>query len=296
MDTSPRYRVVSYGSFQTGDTDGLLEHGQFEDSKEAVRMAQVVVESSLRQDAAASNSSEELGKRYWDFGTIPVIWGEPRPEFDPYTYANQVAPLIWSEYMGRVSRFDTQSREVQWEQARARRDKVLLMRAAALAAGKHRDQRRKGAEASPYINHPIELARILTEEGGVTDTATLCAALLHDTLEDTETSPAELAAGFGPIISGVVAEVTDNTSLPKADRKRLQVEHAAQISRRAKLVKLADKIANLRDVANSPPTGWSLERRQEYFDWAKEVIDQVRGVHPRLEAVFDAAYRARPAR
>jgi len=128
----------------------------------------------------------------------------------------------------------------------------------------------------------------------VTDTATLCAALLHDTLEDTETSPIELASGFGPIISGVVAEVSDDKSLPKAERKRLQVEHAAQISRRAKLVKLADKIANLRDVAKSPPIGWSLERRQEYFDWAKEVIDQVRGVHPRLEAVFDAAYRARP--
>ena len=145
----PRYRVVSYGSFQTGDTDGLLEHGQFDDPKEAVRMAQVVVESSLRQDAGASNSSEELGKRYWDFGTIPVIWGDPRPDFDPYTYANQVAPLIWSEYIGRVSRYDTQSREVQWEQARARRDKLLLMRAAALAASKHRDQRRKDAEASP---------------------------------------------------------------------------------------------------------------------------------------------------
>jgi len=290
----PRYRVVSYGSFQTGDTDGLLEHGQFDDAKEAVRMAQVVVESSLRQDAAAANSSEELGRRYWDFGTIPVIWGEPRPDFDPYTYAKQVAPLIWSEYIGRVTHQDPHSREVQWEQARARRDKVLLMRAAALAATKHRDQRRKDPEASPYVNHPIELARILTEEGGVTDTATLCAALLHDTLEDTETTPSELTAAFGPVVAGVVSEVTDDKSLPKAERKRLQVEHAAQISRRAKLVKLADKIANLRDVANSPPPDWPLERRQEYFDWAKDVIDRLRGVHPRLEAVFDAAYRTRP--
>ncbi|HEY9067526.1 MAG TPA: HD domain-containing protein [Burkholderiaceae bacterium] len=168
------------------------------------------------------------------------------------------------------------------------------MRAAALAATKHRDQRRKDPEASPYVNHPIELARILTEEGGVTDTATLCAALLHDTLEDTETTPSELTAAFGPVVAGVVSEVTDDKSLPKAERKRLQVEHAAQISRRAKLVKLADKIANLRDVANSPPPDWPLERRQEYFDWAKDVIDRLRGVHPRLEAVFDAAYRTRP--
>ncbi|HKX39670.1 MAG TPA: HD domain-containing protein [Burkholderiaceae bacterium] len=168
------------------------------------------------------------------------------------------------------------------------------MRATALAAIKHRDQRRKDPEASPYVNHSIELARILTEEGGVTDTATLCAALLHDTLEDTETTPSELTAAFGPVVAGVVAEVSDDKSLPKAERKRLQVEHAAQISRRAKLVELADKIANLRDVANSPPPDWPLERRQEYFDWAKDVIDRLRGVHPRLEAVFDAAYRSRP--
>jgi len=170
-----------------------------------------------------------------------------------------------------------------------------LFDALAFAAHKHRDQRRRDAHASPYINHPIELARVLSVEGGVTDVLTLVAALLHDTIEDTQTTYDELLARFGQTVADVVAEVTDDTALPKAERKRLQVEHAAQISRRAKLVKLADKIANLRDVANSPPTGWSLERRQEYFDWAKEVIDQVRGVHPRLEAVFDAAYRARPA-
>ena len=173
-------------------------------------------------------------------------------------------------------------------------DIELIIRAAVFAAHKHRDQRRKDAGATPYINHPLALARILIVEGGVTDAATIAAALLHDTIEDTETTPAELDSEFGSEIRSIVEEVTDDKSLPKADRKRLQVEHAAHISRKAQLVKLADKIANLRDVASSPPDRWDLARRQEYFDWAKRVIDQLRGAHPRLEAVFDAAYAARP--
>lgn len=173
-------------------------------------------------------------------------------------------------------------------------DIAMVLRAASFAALKHRDQRRKDVAASPYINHPLALAAVLADEGGVTDTATLCAALLHDTVEDTDTRPAELVAAFGDVIAGIVAEVTDDKSLEKSERKRLQVEHAAHISDRAKRVKLADKTCNLRDVAHSPPKGWSVERRREYFDWARAVIDRVRGVDPRLESVFDAAYAARP--
>ncbi|HRD83636.1 MAG TPA: HD domain-containing protein [Rubrivivax sp.] len=173
-------------------------------------------------------------------------------------------------------------------------DTTLILRAAAFAARKHRDQRRKDAEASPYINHPLELARVLAEVGGVTDAATLCAALLHDTIEDTATTQDELAQAFGPEVAALVSEVTDDKSLPKADRKRLQVEHAATISPKAKRIKLADKICNLTDVANSPPADWSQERRREYFDWAKQVIDRLRGVDPALEAAFDKAYSARP--
>jgi len=171
----------------------------------------------------------------------------------------------------------------------------ILIRAAAFAADKHRDQRRKDAAATPYINHPLGLAHILSAEGGVTDIATLSAALLHDTIEDTETSPEELEREFGAEIRRIVEEVTDDKSLPKADRKRLQVEHAAHISHKAQLVKLADKIANLRDVATSPPDRWTLERRQEYFDWAKQVVDRMRGVHAVLERTFDAAYALKPA-
>ncbi len=174
------------------------------------------------------------------------------------------------------------------------RDLALLFRALAFAAHKHRDQRRKDAEASPYINHPIALAEVLAGEGGVADVEVLAAALLHDTIEDTATTPAELREQFGERIAGIVAEVTDDKSLPKAERKRLQVERAAAISPGAKLVKLADKICNLRDVAERPPAGWDVDRRREYFDWAKRVIDGLRGAHPGLESAFDAAYRRKP--
>lgn len=173
-------------------------------------------------------------------------------------------------------------------------DTALIVRAAAFAAHKHRDQRRKDVRASPYINHPIELARVLAEVGGVTDAVTLSAALLHDTLEDTDTTPEELQRAFGPEVAAVVAEVSDDKALPKAERKRLQVEHAATISDRAKRVKLADKISNLTDVVHAPPASWSLERRRAYFDWARSVIDRLRGVDPALEAAFDAAYAQRP--
>jgi len=170
---------------------------------------------------------------------------------------------------------------------------ALLLKALSFAAHKHRDQRRKDAEASPYINHPIALADVLVNEGGVTDAEVLAAALLHDTVEDTATTPDELERAFGARVARIVAEVTDDAALPKAERKRLQVEHAASISPEAKLVKLADKICNLRDVAVRPPAQWSLERRREYFEWAKNVVDRLRGIHPRLEAAFDAAYEKR---
>jgi len=170
----------------------------------------------------------------------------------------------------------------------------LVLEALAFAADKHRDQRRKDAAASPYINHPIALANVLVQEGDVADPAVIAAALLHDTLEDTQTTAVELRTAFGEAIARVVAEVTDDKDLPKAERKRLQVEHAATLSREAKLVKLADKICNLRDMADHPPAKWDLVRRREYFDWAKAVIDRLRGVHPRLEAAFDAAFARRP--
>jgi guanosine-3',5'-bis(diphosphate) 3'-pyrophosphohydrolase len=170
----------------------------------------------------------------------------------------------------------------------------MLLKALAFAAHKHKDQRRKDVEASPYINHPIALASVLCNEAHVTDVEVICSALLHDTIEDTDTTAEELETEFSRAIKSIVLEVTDDKALPKAERKLRQIEHAAHASTKAKLVKLADKIANLRDIANRPPANWTLERRQEYFDWAKQVVDKLRGVHPQLEAVFDAAYAMRP--
>ena len=178
--------------------------------------------------------------------------------------------------------------------SQADHDLGTVFKALAFAARKHRDQRRKDAEASPYINHPIALADVLCNEGKITDVQTISAAILHDTLEDTETSAAEIGLNFGKEIRDIVLEVSDDKTLPKAERKRMQIEHAVHASHRARLVKLADKICNLRDVARCPPEGWDLRRRQEYFDWAKDVIDRLRGTHGELEAAFDAAYASRP--
>jgi (p)ppGpp synthase/HD superfamily hydrolase len=166
-------------------------------------------------------------------------------------------------------------------------DVSATLKALHFAADKHRDQRRKDVEASPYINHPIEVAEILARVGGVTDIVTLQAAILHDTVEDTNTTPEELEEAFGPEVRGVVEEVTDDKLLEKVDRKRLQIEHAPHVSERAKLVKLADKIANVRSVTEAPPAKWPIERRREYLDWTEKVIAGLRGCNPALEELYD---------
>jgi guanosine-3',5'-bis(diphosphate) 3'-pyrophosphohydrolase len=173
-------------------------------------------------------------------------------------------------------------------------DMQQLLDAVMFAADKHRNQRRKDAEASPYINHPIALAHLLATTGGIDDIVVLQAAVLHDTIEDTETTEAELRARFGDEVTSIVLEVTDDKSLPKQRRKELQVEHAPHKSAGAVLVKLADKTCNLRDIANAPPADWPLSRRQEYFDWAKRVVDALPALSPGLRAAFDAAYAQRP--
>ena len=165
-----------------------------------------------------------------------------------------------------------------------------LLDALDFAAEKHKNQRRKDPAQTPYVNHVIEVAAILARHD-VTDRTALLAAILHDTIEDTETTPDELAQRFGPDVRDAVLEVTDDKSLPKAERKRLQVEHAPHLSHAARLVKLGDKISNVRYVAYHAPESWSVERRREYLDWTEQVIAGLRGVHPALEARYDAALR-----
>jgi guanosine-3',5'-bis(diphosphate) 3'-pyrophosphohydrolase len=162
-----------------------------------------------------------------------------------------------------------------------------FIRALVFAAAKHRDQRRKDPTAAPYINHLIAVANVLANEAGITDPVVLCAALLHDTIEDTKTTTAELEEQFGQKVASVVLELTDDKSLQKPIRKQLQIDNATRLSTEAKLVNLADKICNLRDTAVSPKVGWSPERTQAYFDWAAQVIAGVRGTNSTLEALFD---------
>ncbi len=171
-----------------------------------------------------------------------------------------------------------------------------LLRALDYAAHMHRDQRRKGADAFPYINHPIQVAELLATDGGIDDEATLMAAILHDTIEDTTATREQIEFLFGADVAGLVMEVTDDKSLAKAERKARQVAHAPHLSPQAQTIKLADKICNVRDIGAKPPTGWSAERRLAYFDWAEQVVAGCRGVNPALEARFDDSVRASRAR
>jgi guanosine-3',5'-bis(diphosphate) 3'-pyrophosphohydrolase len=166
-------------------------------------------------------------------------------------------------------------------------DLQLIIKALAFSAHKHRNQRRKDAEASPYINHPIDVVHVLVNEADIFDTHLICAALLHDTLEDTQTTEDEIREIFGDEICAIVLELTDDKALPKLERKHLQIVNASKASYPAKLVKIADKICNLRDIHRTPPVDWSHERRQQYLEWAYSVIDRLRGTHQQLERLFD---------
>jgi len=162
-----------------------------------------------------------------------------------------------------------------------------LTRALMFAAQKHTDQRRKGDRAEPYVNHLIEVVDLLAQHTGGTNAYVLLAGALHDTVEDTDTTREELVKAFGENVADIVMECTDDKSLPKMERKRLQVENAPHKSDNAKMVKMADKISNLKAILESPPPDWSETRKLEYFNWAKDVVDGCRGVNAGLERTFD---------
>jgi (p)ppGpp synthase/HD superfamily hydrolase len=168
---------------------------------------------------------------------------------------------------------------------------IALSRAADFAARKHTDQRRKGVRAEPYLNHLLEVGLLLADATGGSDPELVMAGLLHDTLEDTVTSREEIATMFGLDVAGLVAEVTDDRSLPSAERKRLQVLHAPMRSTRARMIKIADKISNLRGLIESPPANWSAERQRDYFEWAHAVVAGCRGINRQLDSGFDEVYR-----
>lgn len=163
----------------------------------------------------------------------------------------------------------------------------ILITAIHFSADRHRDQRRKDDLRSPYINHPIEVAELLWRVGGIRDKAVILAAILHDTIEDTDTTPDEIRSLFGQEVLDIVLECTDDKSLPKAERKRLQIETASHKSEKARLVKIADKACNLHDLNQSPPRFWPRIQRQEYLLWSERVVAGLRGINRELEAYYD---------
>ncbi len=165
-----------------------------------------------------------------------------------------------------------------------------LFKTLVFACEKHKNQRRKDSDGTPYINHPIGVANYITNIGKVNDIQVLQAALLHDTVEDTETTLDEIVSEFGNDIAHIVSEVTDDKSLPKVERKKLQVEHAKTISGEAKLVKLADKLYNLNDILRSPPPKWTEDRIKGYFVWAWFCIENIRGTNTALEKELDIVF------
>jgi GTP diphosphokinase / guanosine-3',5'-bis(diphosphate) 3'-diphosphatase len=166
----------------------------------------------------------------------------------------------------------------------------ILLTAIHFSADRHRPQRRKDALKSPYINHPIEVAELLWRVGGVRDVAVILAAILHDTIEDTEATPDEIRSLFGEEVLGIVLECTDDKSLPHMDRKRLQIETAPHKSEKAKLVKLADKTCNLHDLNQSPPRWWPKIQKQEYLLWSQKVVAGLRGTNKDIEALYDEEF------
>jgi len=167
----------------------------------------------------------------------------------------------------------------------------LLLKSLRFSADKHRNQRRKDEQASPYINHPIEVVETMWRVGQVRYIPALAAAVLHDTIEDTSATPDEIRSLFGDEILELVLEVSDDKNLPRQTRKQLQIEHAPFITEAAKQIKLADKICNVYDLSHSPPKDWSSQRLKEYLDWSEKVVAGLRGANLALEVLFDEVLR-----
>ena len=161
----------------------------------------------------------------------------------------------------------------------------LILKATKFSALKHQNQKRKDGK-TPYIIHPISVAMILAEIGGVDDKEILSAALLHDTIEDTDTTADEIEREFGARVRGIVEELTDNKLLSYSERKQLQIDHAPKLSKDASLVKIADKISNITDVINESLPEWDINRCKEYIDWAEAVINNCHKVNTPLDNHF----------
>lgn len=157
--------------------------------------------------------------------------------------------------------------------------------ALSFAAQRHRDAPRPGAD--PCLAHPIAVADAIVSIGGVTDAVVLCAALLHDVVNNTETPPQLLMDRFGREIADVVLDISDDRSLPEVQRRRVQVAYAPNLSGRARLVRLADMLCRLRRLAAVP----RAERAAEVA-WVAQMVAGLGGMNTALETAADAALLA----
>lgn len=159
-----------------------------------------------------------------------------------------------------------------------------LINAISLASTLHRDQKRLDTNATPYINHPIAVAKLLFE-AGIHDEDILCSALLHDVVEDCAISISDIGNMFNDCIAQIVDDVTDPVGLDGEDRKLAQIQKVKNISYAGKLIKVADKICNIRDVLDSPPN-WSIEKKLKYFEFAQAVFNSANIDNPYLIEIF----------
>ena len=164
---------------------------------------------------------------------------------------------------------------------------TTILEAALFAAQRHSQQKRKGSAAEPYVNHLLEVSHLASLALDEPDPNLIVAALLHDTIEDVGVTREELTQRFGEDVASLVLEVTDDKSLPKAERKRLQIENAPKKSPRAQIIKLADKTSNLLSLLSSPPAHWKEERKHQYLQWAKDVVAGLTAPNPVLKAEFE---------
>jgi guanosine-3',5'-bis(diphosphate) 3'-pyrophosphohydrolase len=163
----------------------------------------------------------------------------------------------------------------------------FILGALKFASEKHIHLRRKDEDKTPYIHHPIRVAELICRVGKINDPAVLSAALLHDVIEDTDAKEEEIIEKFGAEVAGIVKEVSDDKNLDKLKRKEMQIQHAPHLSYKAKLIKLADKICNVKDIGSHPPAKWDLGRKWDYIEWSQKVVAGLRGVNQSLEDLFD---------
>ncbi len=251
-------------------------------------MSKSLVLSLVMVSIAASGMSEEVFEE--KKVEIVVVGEDPVVEETLKRSRDHVAELAHNDHTV-MEKFDLFSsallKAYSEEHALTVSEIQEISRAIDFAAEKHRFQTRKNKEKTPYISHPIGVAHHLVDIGQVRDPAVIIGALLHDTVEDTETTFEELQQKFGPVVTGYVKEMTDDKSLSAEMRKRMQVAGASHKSKGAAQIKMADKLYNVTDLLTNPPSDWSQTRIDQYFEWAQSVVNRLPKVNSSLRSAVE---------